>query len=167
MMPYPVRSVANAIIQKARAHGENITPLKLQKLLYYVCGYYAAATKSSLIDHTFEAWDYGPVVPEIYREFRVYGNRPITSLATDVDWDSGAMVPTPPPDGDKRLQNVLDFVWKTYGKYSAAQLSAMTHAPGSPWDKVRKANPGIKDADIGLQVLQEHFEKFIKQKETA
>ena len=106
-MPYHVNSVANAIIQKARANGENLTPLKLQKLLYYVCGYYAAAYEQPLIDHTFEAWDYGPVVPALYREFKGYGNRSITGLATDIDWESGAMIPTPPPDGDKRFDSVL------------------------------------------------------------
>lgn len=167
MMPYRVNAVANAIIQKARANGENVTPLKLQKLLYYVCGYYAAAYSNPVVDHTFEAWDYGPVVPSIYREFKHYGNQPITGLATDIDFESGIRIPTPPPDGDKGFDAVLDFVWKSYGKFTAAQLSAMTHAPGSPWEKVRKENPGIKDADIGTKALIEHFSKFITRKEAA
>ena len=165
-MPYPVKSVVNAIIQKARANGTNVSPLKLQKLLYYVCGYYVASRKEPLIDHTFEAWDYGPVVPEIYRHFRRFGNSPITTLATDHDWDTDALIAVPPPDGDRRFEKVLDFVWSAYGKYSAVQLSEMTHRAGTPWDQTRRENPGIKDADIPRQTLIEYFGKFIKKKKT-
>jgi len=164
VMPYPVKSVANAIIQKAQANGAKISPLKLQKLLYYVCGYYIAAYEKPLIDHTFKAWDYGPVVPRLYREFRHYGNRPITSLATDIDWDSGAMHPVPPPDSDKKFQKVLDFVWDRFGFYTESQLSAMTHAKDSPWDQTRRENPGIRDADIDREKLIEHFSQFVKFK---
>ncbi|WP_394154427.1 Panacea domain-containing protein [Loktanella salsilacus] len=163
-MPHNVKAVANAIIQKAAANGEKISPLKLQKLLYYVCGYYVASSGKPLIDHTFEAWDYGPVVPMLYREFRHYGNGPITGLACDPDWDSGAKIPVAPPDGDKRFDKVLDFVWGSYGKFSAVQLSRMTHAANSPWAKTREENPGIRDADIDRDKLIEHFSKFVKKK---
>ncbi|MBD0864395.1 MAG: DUF4065 domain-containing protein [Rhodobacteraceae bacterium] len=171
-MPYPYKSVVNAIINKMRTgtenipRGENISPLKLQKLLYYTCGYYLAASGGApLIDHNFKAWEYGPVVPELYRHFSHYGNRPIATLAHDYDPDSGAMVPVPPPpEGDPLFDTVLDFVVKTYGPYTALQLSEMTHADDSPWDKTRKANPGIRNADIDRGVLLNHFEQFVEQR---
>jgi uncharacterized phage-associated protein len=166
-MPYPAKSVANAIIQKALANGQRISPLKLQKLLYYVCGYYAAAYDKPLIDHTFEAWDYGPVVPHLYRAFRHYGNRPIAMLATESDWDSDEEVVVPPPDGDAALDKVLDFVWKTYGGYSAIRLSEMTHAAGGPWDRTRRSHPGIRDADIDHTVLRDHFRQFVRHRDAA
>jgi len=162
-MPYPYKSVTNALLNKMRSKGENVTPLKLQKLLYYTCGYYLAASGGRpLIDHTFEAWEYGPVLPVLYRHFRHYGNRPITSLAYDYDPMSGARVPTPPPEGDALFDQVADFVVATYGDYSGLRLSAMTHAPGSPWEQTRQDNPGIKDANIDRSKLLEYFAKFVE-----
>ncbi|MEY9717907.1 putative phage-associated protein [Sinorhizobium fredii] len=163
-MPYAAKAIANAILNKAAEDGSKITHLKLQKLLYYVCGYYLAATGKPLIDHTFEAWEYGPVVPDIYHEFKGYGGRPISSPATEYDWEDEDFLPVPIPTDDARLNRVLDFVWRTYGKYSGAQLSDMTHRDGSPWDKTRKANPGMRGADIPVNLLRDHFSTLVKKK---
>jgi hypothetical protein len=55
--PFPVKAVANAILEKAFAEKKPVTPLKLQKLLYYAHGYYSAAYGKALIDQPFEAWN--------------------------------------------------------------------------------------------------------------
>lgn len=166
-MPHPVKAVANAIINKASASGEKVSHLKLQKLLYYMCGYHVAAFDQPLMDHTFEAWDYGPVVPALYAEFKHFRNQPITTLASEYDWGTEDFTIVPIPVGDARLDKVLDFVWKTYGKYSGPQLSDLTHASGSPWDITRKENPGMKDADITREKLKTHFSQHIKSKKAA
>lgn len=164
---YETKAIANAIINKAAENNERITHMKLQKLLYYTCGYYLASTDEPLIDRTFEAWDFGPVVPSIYHEFKHLGSKPILELATDIDWESEKYTPVAIPTENKRLNNILEFVWKNYGKYSGWQLSDMTHGEGSPWDVTRKANPGIKDADIQRSDLKKHFEKFVTKKKAA
>lgn len=162
-MPYSSKAIANAFLNKAAEEGASIEPLKLQKLIYYASGYYLAAYHEALIDCSIEAWDYGPVVPEVYREFRDFGSKPITRRATEFDWtteeEEEVAIPT-----DARVRKVIDFVWKTYGKYSGLQLSDMTHADNSPWDKVRKERPGIRNADIPEDTLKEHFAKFIKKR---
>jgi uncharacterized phage-associated protein len=163
-MPYPAKAIANAILNKAAEDDKKITHLKLQKLLYYVAGYYLAVTDKPLLDHTFEAWDYGPVVPEIYHEFKHFGGRPITSPAKEIDWEEGRAIPVPIPTDDKHLNKVLNYVMRAYGKFSGAQLSEMTHRDGSPWDETRKANPGIRDADIPRRLLKEHFGPLVKKK---
>ena len=161
-MTYPVKSVSNSIINQAFIHRQDLTHLKLQKLLYYVSGYYLASKNESLIDYAFEAWDYGPVVPAIYHEFKKYGNAPI-KLASKFCLDSGAEIVIPPVTDDKLFDKVLSFVWENYGKYSAEQLSQMTHELNTPWDITKKGNPGIKNADIPLCVLKEYFSRFVKQ----
>jgi uncharacterized phage-associated protein len=161
-MTYSVKAVANSLINRALIDGQDLTHLKLQKLIYYVSGYYLAAKDAPLIDYGFEAWDYGPVVSSLYYDFRKYGNESI-SLATDYDWDSGAETPTPPVMGDAIFDKILEFVWKNYGHYSAAQLSQMTHETGSPWDKTKKNNSEIKNAVISLDTLKEYFSGFVKR----
>jgi uncharacterized phage-associated protein len=163
IMPYKTKAIANAILNKAAECGEKLRPLKLQKLLYYACGYYYAAYREPLIDSAIEAWDYGPVVPEVYREFRRFGSGEITDQATELDWDTGECLPVPIPT-DQRVAGLIDFVWNTYGKYSGLQLSDMTHSDGSPWQKTRERFPGIKNADISNELMSEHFAKYVKKK---
>ena len=72
----PYRSIAvaaNWFIQSL----PSLTPLKLQKLIYYAHGWHLAIRNAPLIDEVIEAWEYGPVVPNVYHEFKKFGNRPI------------------------------------------------------------------------------------------
>ena len=52
---------------------ELITNLKLQKLLYYAQGCVMALTDEPLFDEDIQAWEHGPVVPEIYHKYKSYG----------------------------------------------------------------------------------------------
>ena len=71
-----------------------------------MCGYHVAAFDEPLMDHTFEAWDYGPVVPVLYGQFKRFRNQPITTFASEHDWDTGEYTPVPIPIGDARLDKV-------------------------------------------------------------
>ncbi|AXU28781.1 TPA: DUF4065 domain-containing protein [Clostridioides difficile] len=60
-----------------------ISNLKLQKILYYIQGRYVARYGEPLFDDIIEAWDYGPVVPEVYFSYNDYGNRAILGEELD------------------------------------------------------------------------------------
>ena len=49
-----------------RDSGSTITPLKLQKILYYAHGYYLANYDKPLFQEDFQAWANGPVCPELF-----------------------------------------------------------------------------------------------------
>ena len=57
--------------------GVEITPMKLQKILYYVCVKYVKETGIFPIYERFEVWKYGPVIPSVYSEFKTFGASPI------------------------------------------------------------------------------------------
>lgn len=57
-----------------------ITNLKLQKILYYIQGEYLAKYKEPLFDNDIEAWAYGPVVPDVYYEYKKYISEPIKGV---------------------------------------------------------------------------------------
>jgi uncharacterized phage-associated protein len=163
--PFPVKAVANAILEKSFAEKRPVSPLKLQKLLYYAHGYYSAASKKPLIDEAFEAWPYGPVVPAAYHEFKEFGNGPITRLATEFDWDVEDDIPVAVEFDDPNVRRVIDYVWKQYAHYPATALSEMTHRPDSPWDKTMKDNAlGIKNVDIPQAYIHQYFAPLVKPK---
>ena len=49
-----------------------ITPLKLQKLLYYIY-VWGIVSNNKIIDAKFQKWSYGPVIKEVYQEFSSFG----------------------------------------------------------------------------------------------
>ena len=163
-MVHSVYGIANAFINKAAEHGQKLSHMQIQKLIYFANGYHLGATEKPMIDHTFEAWDYGPVIPNLYHQLKKFGGKPITGMCGTHDWDTNTFSPAPIPTGDQRASRIIDFVWEKYGQYSALQLSDMSHAPGSPWEKTKAQRPGIKDADIPDQLIIEYFKKFVKKK---
>jgi uncharacterized phage-associated protein len=72
-------AIANYFIELAKF----ITPMKLQKLVYFAHGWCLALADKPLINEKIEAWQYGPVVSSLYREFKKYGNEGITSPAVE------------------------------------------------------------------------------------
>lgn len=78
-------AVANYFLDKAREDGVDLSPMKLQKLIYFAHGWHLAIYGEPLIDESVEAWAWGPVISSIYHDFKKYGRDPITSPAVVVD----------------------------------------------------------------------------------
>jgi uncharacterized phage-associated protein len=171
-VPYEAVAVANYLIQHAKTYGEALTPMKVQKLVYFSHGWNLAIYADPLLLERFEAWKYGPVVPELYQDLKAFGAEPIPSpvqvYRVERDPHSlGAKLVTRTPDledyGDiDPAKQLLDRIWVVYGRYTASQLSNATHAPGSPWDITRKLTNGLPHAVIENKLIQDDFLKRAK-----
>ena len=159
-MTYSAKSIANFFLELAQKEGVYITPMKLQKLVYYAHGWFAGHMGKPLIDETIEAWQYGPVIGSLYREFKHYGAQPINKLATEFDLDNFESVIVPPPS-EEAVRKFLTSVWTSYSKFTGIALSQMTHAPGSPWDIAWKDSGGIKGKDIPQELITSHFKEAV------
>lgn len=100
---------------------EAISNLKLQKLLYYAQGFHLAMKSRALFDDDIRAWEHGPVVPAVWREYNRYAGRPIPR---PVGFDPRAI--------DEDTRSLLGEVASVYGQFSAWRLREMTHAE-PPW----------------------------------
>jgi uncharacterized phage-associated protein len=149
--PLSSESVANWFIERAHKAGDNITAMKLQKLLFYAHGWCLGLYGWPLVADQVEAWTYGPVFPRIYHLAKSYGSHPITSQLYDYFSELSQV-----PAGDPRV-HLLEKIWELYGEYTAAQLSHMTHEPSGPWARIRRDNPGRKGTDIPDSLLREYF----------
>jgi uncharacterized phage-associated protein len=100
----------------------DITNLKLNKLLYFAQGINLMYNGKNLFAEDFKAWPYGPVVEKIYNRYKKYGSNPIiTEKISDL---SGII------EDD---EEVLQYVIEEYGDISAWKLSMLTHEPNTPW----------------------------------
>ncbi|PPG02697.1 hypothetical protein C5E06_09595 [Pseudoclavibacter sp. RFBI5] len=129
MSGYDALNVSNNILERSFRENTPVSPMKLQKILYFAAAEYAKATGRPLLDGNFEAWQYGPVLRSVYSEFKGYGARPITSYSTDARGVASIIR----EDQDPALATVLDKVWRGTKGRSAVELSRDTHAPGSAW----------------------------------
>lgn len=122
--------IANKIIAATDIeHGELISNLKLQKLLYYVQGYNIAVFGKPLFENDIQAWQYGPVVPEVYDAFKKFGPNSIML-------EDGCKVAELSKDEEELFSEVL----QKYGEFSAIGLMNRTHNE-SPWKSVFPSDP--------------------------
>ncbi len=144
-MPFPAVAVANEFLAIAKTQGVALTPMKLQKLVYFAHGWCLALTGQPLIRERIEAWQYGPVIPSIYHELKGVGNGNISGPATNLVMQDGkiffkaqTLEDFPESEERKNAQEIIARVFAMYGKYSAFQLSNATHSEGTPWRQAYK-----------------------------
>ncbi|KFA58972.1 hypothetical protein A9G48_02840 [Gilliamella sp. wkB18] len=146
-MAYSTIAVANTILELAEKKNIKISPMKMQKLIYYAQAWYYYLNNEPLIDEHFSRWQYGPVIPSLYHELKYYGANDITSKIVNFEfgYDDGVVVE--PIIKDKLIGRHLDKILEVYGSYSAQELSNMTHQEGTAW--------ALKGADGSVITLDE------------
>ena len=129
-MVHAAHSVANQLISRAQYAEREITPMQVLKLAYYCHAWMLGLYHRPLLAQPVEAWRYGPVVPEIYHSLRRYGGEPVRQHI-DLVFAGVTEHPYSPQE-----TSIIDQVSDKYGHLTGIQLSAMTHAPGTPWDQI-------------------------------
>lgn len=133
--PYDPRAIANQMLDVSEDRGDRITNLALQKLLYFAHGLYLTKTKRPLVSGYFEAWQYGPVHPAVYRAFKRAGAEPIDVRAVAQDPLTGKTRSLPKPT-DRAVIDLVSDVMRSYGSLSPGRLVDLSHAKHSPWAAV-------------------------------
>src|SRR3954452_15975193 len=113
-MAYDGRAVANFVLDYCAAHGRSVSNLALQKIVFFCHVWSLIQLKRPLVKHQFEAWQFGPVLQYLYREFKAYDRAPIEGRATRMSPQSG-QVEVVPYDFDTETLALLE---KTVAFYS-------------------------------------------------
>ena len=119
---YNAIDVAKYIILFCKEKGYSISNLKLQKLLYFVQAQFLIVKGEPAFLEDIEAWDFGPVVPEVYQYYKVWGSSELPLLLA-----KGARAKIYEPD-----QRLMDEILKECAPYSAVSLVDITHNQ-DPW----------------------------------
>lgn len=139
-------NVGNNILKRGFAENIDITPMKLQKLIYFVYRDYLKRTQRPLFNERFETWRYGPVIPSVYNEFKKYGSNAIRNYALEPGKTSFFTVNE---ESSPVFKEIIDNVWMQYKHYDGIVLSSMTHQEGTAWKKAYDARISyLSDTDI-------------------
>lgn len=137
--------IANNILSRSFSDKVYITPMKLQKILYFTAAEYQKATHKSLLEEPFSTCAYGPVAYSVYNKFRSFNKHPIKRYARDAQ-GKALMIDE---ESDIELRIALDRMWGKTKMKSATNLSTITHAQDSAWDKAfQQYKSTLESADI-------------------
>ncbi len=158
---YDVLDICRYIINYSNAKNYGISNLKLQKVLYFVQAYFLTNKKNATpcFHEKIEAWDFGPVVPEAYHEYKQYGSGDIPTIESYISYDKEniwdieriAYNDKNICDEDKALIN--DVIDK-FSDYTATDLVALTHRQ-DPWRSVYEP---YQNNEIAVSAIKEYFD---------
>jgi len=135
MAKFHVSAVTNSIINFANEVDVNLTNLKLQKILFFINGIYYSEKDEVLFAEEMRAWKYGPVIPEIYYEFKRFGSGSLNNAKSFLyDPDQSDISISEIPLTSKELKTVKALS-RLFFIQSAANLVEMSHRSDSPWSR--------------------------------
>lgn len=157
-MAYDALDIARYVIKYSNNRDYGVSNLKLQKILYFIQVYFLIQTDSPCFKEPIEAWDFGPVVPDVYKQYKAYGGTDILTIESYISFDSDDIWKSKRirfnkiniKDEDKILINkVVD----KFSEYSATDLVTLTQHQ-TPW--IDAFNSG-KNNKISLDIIKDYF----------
>ena len=144
----PLNSKINTVIQYLLYQCEDITPLALQKALYYIQGFHFAFYRTFLFSEDCQAWTHGPVYRDIYFRYRDYRFDPIEKTTT---FDTSVF--------SASEKAICDSVINNLCCYSGKILERFTHNE-APWLTTRGDLPDSAPSDriIEKSVIGAYFD---------
>lgn len=122
----------------------SVSNLKLQKLLYLAHMFHLGKYNKPLISGRFEAWEYGPVQPEIYQEVKIFGSSPVGNIFRFFqDIEEGTEV------------ELIDEAVKSLGDSPPGKLVAMTHWEKGAW--ASNYSSGARGIIISNEQIREEY----------
>ena len=122
--------------------------MQLQKLVFLAQGYCLALLDRALFHNHVHAWQWGPVIPKLYKPLQKYGAGVVCEPIPSEDTIEGA----------SQEDEVIRAVWDSFGHFTGAQLSGLTHENGTPWSVTWEAN---KFGVISEDLIKDHYRRLL------
>jgi len=140
---YKALDIASFFIKKG------VSPLKLQKLLYYSQVWFFIKKNDKLFQDKIQAWIYGPVIYDVWNNFK-YMKRSVLipyNRAINLDFTD-------------EITFHLQDVWDAYGHLSGADLVDLTHSD-LPWKNSRKGLLNDQPSDNEVLIDKDTISDFV------
>lgn len=136
---------------------DEVTPLTLQKMLYFIQGLYVAKFNRYFFSEDCYAWVHGPVYEKVYNLFKEFTYNPIE--------DSRFILFAGRDEGlSDEERTLIDLAINTFGKYSGKTLEHITHKE-EPWINARQGYGQNEPSQevISKESIKQYFEWVCEQ----
>jgi uncharacterized phage-associated protein len=146
-MSHDARAVANYVLDSCARLNRVISNLSLQKIIFFCHAWCLVRLGKTLVSQPFEAWEYGPVLPCVYRDFSCAGASPINNRSVKASCETGEKLVVR-SDFEPEVVELLEEVIAFYIRRSASELVRLSHVSGGPWfnawNHSSNTNPGMR-----------------------
>ena len=122
-MMYMAMTVAKYIVSKCTREHTPVSNLQLQKILYFVQKESLLYDGGPIFADEIEAWQFGPVVPNVYFHFSGFGAMPIV-----MEYET--------PEFEEEEEELIDDVVARKKMLYPWDLVEETHKTGGAWDQI-------------------------------
>lgn len=146
-------STISYIFEKAN----EVTPLALQKLLYFIQGIYMMIFNEPMYEEDCFAWVHGPVYENVYNAFKSFQYNPIDDYRF-------VILKNRFKELSNEEKHVIDLVLDTFGMYSGKTLEKITHKE-KPWIEAREGYTLLEPSHklIEKEDIRLYFENTSKE----
>ena len=136
---------------------EEITPLALQKMLYFIQGIYMVLFGGALFCEDCEAWAHGPVFKDVYDVFRNFKYNPIDDTRFSMFQNRFSEL-------SDNVKQVINLVVDSFGLYSGKTLERITHGE-TPWRDARANCLPDEPSHVVIpkEAIKEYFSEVAKK----
>lgn len=149
---YKCKDIANWFISKDREYSHEcpIHILRVQKLIYFANGIWLVKTGKPLIQEKFKAWNYCPLIYELYNYMQL-----------SMEYEIGMYIGK---DEDKNIlseevKKLLASVWQRFDR-SYDTLHSATSIKCGAWDKAPMLDSELSNEDIIEEFKNIHMPLF-------
>ena len=114
--------IANTILMLAFEEKISVTPMKLQRLIYFIYKDFLKTTETKLFNEKFETWKYGPVLLSIYYEFGGFKSKPIDKFARYANLNFILI----DFNNYRKINKLIIKICKKYTRLNGIELSKLT-----------------------------------------
>lgn len=144
---YDVIDICRYMIVYCNIKNYAISNLKLQKLLYFIQAIFLCEEKRPCFDDEIEAWEFGPVVPRAYYEYRHCGGMSIFPDYISFDgYDENKI--------SKKHRTHINIIIDEFSGFTASDLVEITHNQ-DPWIEAYQSVNNI--------ITKESLEKYFNE----
>lgn len=154
-MTYDVIMVADTILKIAKREHVSLTPMQLVKICFIAHGWSLGLRSKPLFLNKIEAWEYGPIIPDLYKATKTHGKQVIP---LDKIGDVNKI------DVESEDFNFMVKVFEKYGRLDGVTLSYDTHKAGSPWSQAYEPE---KCSIIPDGLISDYYKKIARRFEES
>ena len=160
----PASRVAREFLELSQEHEQRREPwatmLHLIKWTFLAHGWGYAAFDRPLVSDPVEAWQYGPVFPELYRSLKSFKKGPVSQVPL------GAAEQLSYSEEDLKLlddeKKLIVVIYNAHKDLSGSQLITLTHKKGTPWHKNRHRVSMYWDREISQEDIRDYYIKQVR-----